>query len=372
MMMQIKKREAGFGALEMMGVILVLAIVLPMLYDMWSDGVTEIKKRATAKHFIEVAEAVELYGLTYSDELLAASTATSGTVITIADLQDEQLLSEHFQELNPWGQSYLIYAREPRTDELQLIILTSGGLEHETDSPKFGNIIVPSTAALATAGFIPVDTPTNLQGAYNAWLANLTSLNIASTGAGHLGTVITPSASDLSSDFLHRVEIPNHDELNEMWTELDMTDHDIENVKTLQFTPHTIDEITDGLCVGTEQEGALFLHESDGLYICRNGAAENIADTGNSVMPREMTIAASGDIITKPTCDEATNTTPEIFLSPTLVSSGAVSSLSSIQTWATELSDTEWQIFMRVLTETGWIYPTSDYGKILVTTTCVK
>ncbi len=369
-MMQTKKSEAGFGAIEMMGMMLVLAIVLPMVYNMWNDGVTEIKKRAVAKHFMDIAEAVELYGHTYSDTLLAQSTATTGTVITIQDLKDEQLLPEHFQERNPWEHSYQIYTREPRPNELELIILTSGVTNN---SDKFKNIVTPSTAALASAGFIPVATPTILQGAYNAWRADLSTLNITSTGAGHLGTIITPSVSDLSDDFLHRVEVPNHDELNEMWTDLDMTDHAIEDVKTIQLVPHTLAEITDDLCVDAAQEGKLFLHETDGLYICRNGAAESIADTGNSAIPRNMTIAASGDMIPKPICGEGTNTHAEIFLSPSLVASGAVSSLSSIQTWAIDQPATdEWEVRMRVLTETGWIYPTADYGKILVTTTCVK
>ncbi len=55
--------------------------------------------------------------------------------------------------------------------------------------------------------------------------------------------------------------------------------------------------------------------------------------------------------------------------------------LTSFQTWATSLSDTEWQVHMRVQTgnkrldgadDQGWVYPADDYGRIMVFTTCAK
>lgn len=370
--MKKKQSELGFMTIEVMGALLVLGILLPALYSLWSHGVTEVKKRAVASHFVAVSEASINYANLYKNDLLANSTVTTGRQITIAMLQDEGFLPEAFNDENPWGQGYVIHSREPRPNELQLIILTKDGQAHEARRPEFSNIIVPSTASLASAGFIPVNDATRLQGAYNAWSIELTDYNIATTGAGHLGSFISPS-QNASNDFLHRIPMPSNPELNEMQTTLDMTDHAIENVREVQFVPHALGDITADLCVEASQEGKLFLHENQGLYICRNGSAENIADTGNSALPQEMTVATNGQLITKPTCPDGTNTVPEIFLAPSLVSAGSTSpALASTQVWATSLSDAEWQVHMRVLTTDGWIYPTANYGRMWVTTMCSK
>ena len=53
--------------------------------------------------------------------------------------------------------------------------------------------------------------------------------------------------------------------------------------------------------------------------------------------------------------------------------------MTAIQTWATSVSDTEWQVHLRVQTgdsslgdEQGWVYPADDYGRIMVLAMCVK
>lgn len=370
--------QSGFMTLEVLGALLVMALLLPALYTMWSNGTMEIKKRAAAQHFTTITEAVNSYGVLHRTALLAESTPTTGRSISLDDLKADNVLSHNVLPLNPWKQTYSIYSRQPSAGELQLIVLTKDGTSHDVKHPRFSSVIIPATAALASAGFIPTTatgSDQHLQGAYNAWRADLAAMHIPSPGAGHLGTIVTPSLNDTSHDFLHRIDVPGSPELNEMWTELDMTDRAIENVKEVRFVPHTITEMAEGsgLCLDANQEGRMFLHETQGLYICRQGRAENIADTGNATMPSNMTIAVHGDIITKPICAEATNTTPSIFLAPSLIAAGGVTPpMASVQTWATSLNDTEWQVHMRVLTSDGWVFPTEDYGRIWVTTACVR
>ncbi len=51
-----------------------------------------------------------------------------------------------------------------------------------------------------------------------------------------------------------------------------------------------------------------------------------IADTGNSTMFKIAAIAKDGDLIDKPSCPPETNTTPKIYVSPTIAAAGPVPS----------------------------------------------
>lgn len=373
--------EAGAAALEALGALVALMVLLPSLYALVDFGLTEMKKRAVAQHLTEVTDAAVSYGRKHYNALIDQSTPTSGPTIGIEDLRREQFLSDNFNTLNPWRQSYTIYSREPKEGELQLVILTQGGLGHEPERPEFANKVVPSTAALAKGGFIPTGLngqPTgSLQGAYNAWRLDLAAMSIPSPEAGHLGAVTNLSSFDVGHDYLYRVEVPGHPELNEMWTELDMTDHAIERVKEIQFVPHTLDEMDD-FCADPAQNGRFFLHQDEGLYICRDGKVQTVADTGNSLMMKNMTLAAHGERILKPHCPPGVDTRSEIFLSPVTYSAKETLSppIVSVQTWADSISDAEWQVNLRLMTADPrnatpvWVYPTADLAQVMVMTLC--
>lgn len=373
--------QAGFMGVEALGALLVFMVLLPSLYNLWNSGMTEIKKRAVAQHLTEITDAAVSYGRKHYNALIEQSDKATGPEISVDDLRREGFLSNGVNTLNPWRQSYTVYSREPKEGELQLVVLTRGGLGHEPQRPEFGNVLVPSTAALAKGGFIPTglngQPVGQLQGAYNAWRLDLGGMGIPSPGAGHLGTVSNLSSFDVGHDYLYRVEVPGHPELNEMWTELDMTDHAIEKVKEIQFVPHTLDEMTD-FCADPSQNGRFFLHEDEGLYICRDGKVQTVADTGNSMMMKNMTLAAHGETIQKPHCPQGVDVVPEIFLSPVTYTAKQTLSppIVSVQSWATELSDTAWQVNLRLMTADPrnpspvWVYPTADLAQVMVMTLC--
>lgn len=375
-------RNAGFTMLETLGGLLVLMVLLVVLGRLMNSGTTEIQKQAVAEHLRKVTEATVSYGRAHYKELLDRATPTAGNSIGITDLIREEFLPEGFNAHNPWGQTYAIYAREPTAGELQLVVLTTDGRAHEAKHPEFGNVIVPSTAALAKAGFIPTGvqdghTTAQLRGAYSAWVIELAAMGIPAPAPGHLGSVSNLSSFEVGHDYLYRVEVPGHPELNEMWTELDMTDHAIEKVKEIQFVPHTLDEMTD-FCADPDQNGRFFLHEEEGLYICRDGKVQTVADTGNSLMMKNMTLAVHGETIQKPHCPPGVDTQAEIFLSPVTYTAKQTLSppIVSVQTWATELSDTAWQVNLRLMTADPrnpspvWVYPTADLAQVMVMTLC--
>jgi hypothetical protein len=370
------------GILGAIGGIIITIFMLPLLTRLWDQGFTQQQERLAADHLNMVTKAAATYVRTNGEALLGSATATSGPSVDISTLINEGLLSQGFSQHNIWGQTYQVYIRRPQANELQAIVLTSDGFT--SGKENFATVVVPMAALLAggSAGFVPTgtvpgQTTGTLHGAGGGWVLTLSSLGIPSPGPGHLGALASFDSSSLGQDFLYRVAVPGHEELNAMQTELDMTDHAIRNVSELQFTER---EITDEACTDVDDQGRIFLDKNFGLYVCRNYRLETIGDTGNSTLINEVTLARNGDVITKPVCPTNTGTVPMIFTSPSIAEAGPVApAISAFQSWAASLSDTEWQVNLRLLTtnktigdDDGWVYPPDNYHRIAVFTTCAR
>ena len=70
-----------------------------------------------------------------------------------------------------------------------------------------------------------------------------------------------------------------------------------------------------------------------------------------------------------------------IFVAPSIAEVGPEAPpMSSLQTWASSLSDTQWQVHLRVLTsdkklspdDSGWVYPEENYARIMAMTMCAR
>jgi hypothetical protein len=363
------------------GALFIAAILLPALYAVWDLGHTQSQQRLAADHLKMVTVAAAEYVRKHDDTLRTSAQASSGPSVSVPALISDNLLPTGFSARNVWGQAYQVYFRQPQAGELQAIVLTTGG---RTNNPvKFETIIVPSAAVLAggSAGFVPNgkvpgQSVGTLHGAAGGWVLNLGALGISSPGPGHLGALATFDSSALGQDFLYRVAVPGHPELNAMQTELDMTGHAVRGVSELQFTER---EISTETCT-TNEQGRVFLDKKQGLYLCRNNRLETIGDTGNSSLLREARLAKSGEKITKPVCPTKTGTTPMIFTAPSIAAAVAdAPPISAFQTWAVSLNATEWQVYLRLLTSnksigdgSGWIYPSDNFNRISVFTTCAR
>lgn len=374
--------QAGFLTVDAMGALLAFMLLMPTLYGLWQMGMNEVKKRVIADHLSRVVTASQGYMAKHYDTLFVAATPTTGASVSIDILRDEKFLPQGFSDTNAWGQGYTLFIRKPSADTLQGIVLTSGGRGHSTNDTHFGNVLVPATAAMAGgfAGFIPTghiagQNSTELRGSFSGWVLPLTGHGLPNVGAGHLGALVNLDQASLGKDFLYRVKVPGQPELNAMSTELDMTDHAINKVKSLQFENHTLASMTN-FCTSALDEGRAFLDKDTGLYLCRNGQIENVSDSGNSLRMQEVRVVSNGTMIPKPSCTVGTNTHPEIFAAPSIAAAGEQAPpMVSVQAWATDASTTEWQVHLRVLTTDkalDWIYPRAEYGRIVVMTTCAK
>lgn len=367
-----KSKAEGLGSV-MLGMLIML-VMLPSIFNQINESLLFLKKRSASDHLKIVNSAVGEYIKLHHAALLTTCTANKGVTLTIQDLKDDELLPSGFSEKNAWKQTYKIYVRQPKTNELQGITLTDS--KNTPYEKKFINSVIPSTATFlgGAGGFVPSgDVPGQssgmIVGSYGSWELELNKLGITSPGPGHLAALATFGSSELGLDFLYRVAVPGEPELNAMQTNLDMTDHDINNLRSLKLVSHTFDEF---VCTEAENDNRLFYDESEGMYICRNGKAVMVNDTGNSIMMKNATIASNGEFIDKPVCPEGTDTKPYIFISPSIVSSGENAlHLAAIQSWATDVDDKKWQVHLRVLNKKEeWIYPTANYNKMTVVTLC--
>ena len=363
----------------MLVALMVVAVMLPVAYRLWLTGFVAYQQGQAADQLRQVNAAANAYTKRHFETLLASASATGGPQITIDQLINDSLLPTGFRNSNIWGQSYEIYVRSPRQNSLDTITITRGGREH-VDGDSFATMTVPGAAmrlggagGFVPTGALPGQQDGTLHGAAGGFILDLAALGITSPGPGHLGAYSAFDEYDLGTDYLYRGEVPGHPEYNQMQTELDMTGHGIENVGSVQYVSRTV---TDGESCSTEDEGKMFLDELQGMYLCRNGMLVLMADTGNSTQFKMSTVANNGDRIAKPSCAPGTGTSPQIYVAPAIASSGSQSpAMSALQAWATSVSATEWQVHLRVLNTSNsdaWVYPTPEYGRVMVFTTCTK
>jgi hypothetical protein len=357
---------------SLIAIVILLPILTPLMQGFWNN----IQNRIVAEHFVAIQNAAILYGKQNHHLLMPQVTQTTGPAITVANLKSANVLPERFGEINAWQQGYTIVARLDTNGDLAMVVLTTGGRGHSAAEPDFANIMVPQTAAMAKAGFIPtglLGPDTVLRGAFGAWEVPLASMGLTGT-PGHLGSISTLSSADLDQDFLYRVAVPGRPELNAMQTSLDMTGHNINNVRSIGFTHLNFSSI-DNFCSGAEDEGRTFLDKDQGLYLCRDGMVVLVADSGNSLMVQNKTMGWHGMLVDKPVCAVGTGLYPKIYVGQAMLAAGEEApSISAFQAWATEHSDTQWQVHLRLKTTThaDWVYPSITYGRVEVTTTCAR
>ncbi|CCO24030.1 shufflon system plasmid conjugative transfer pilus tip adhesin PilV [Maridesulfovibrio hydrothermalis] len=375
----IHNKQAGIGLLDALAGILILALILPTLASLANRGVEHIRQKNVSSHLAAVMNAASAYAKEHYADLITSSTASAATAVTMSQLRSGGFLSSGFQDLNGWGQRYGIYVLQPSAGDLQVIVLTYAGRTDSANEKEFSTAIVPATAAMlgGSGGYIPTgDLPgqsaTELRGSYGGWTVNLAGTDIPIPTAGHIGGRAFLREEDINKDFLYRVEVPGHPELNEMSTELDMTDHAIENVKEIQFEQHTITDIdAAGFCGDPDKEGRVFFDKAVGLYICRDGEPQIIADTGNSQLFKDATYAVDGELIPKPICPPGVTSAPRIFVAPAVFAEGAMSNaFVAVQSWATSEGDF-WRVHLRVKNiRDEWVSPPAGYGRVMVLTTC--
>lgn len=368
-----RQGQSGFSSVEAIGAMFVFVILATLLAMLWTMGLDLLKKRAAAHQLAEVGRAAVTYarsqGLLFSlipgDQAIAVSCDDLIAAGALAHPPDQPLR-------NAWQQEYNIYYYLPPTpDRQQLIVLVL-----TTDGEAFSLADAPAALVGGSAGVvIETDSGDTLQGVGGGYAIRLGAppMAIPSPGPGHLGLYATLDDAALNADVLYRVAVPGQAELNQMRVNLDMRDHSLLDVHSLQFNASTVDLAT--IC-GTDAatraaaEGKVFYHpgqgaDPGGLFACRLGRPQLIADAGNSAFIRAALTALPGAVVAKPPCPQGQ--TPFIAVSPASLP-GTMSAGETLRTFYDD-NGVSWTVRMSRLDAAGTDLPT-DGGTISVLTSC--
>jgi hypothetical protein len=246
---------------EMLGALMAILIsmmaVLPYVaYE--HQGIVNQQIAATAGQERVIAEAAQNYIQQNYTAVEAASTATTPAVITVPMLQATNMLPASITGTNPYGQTWTVQVLQPSAGNLQALVLSSGG-------QSIPQGVAPAIAAQTgqAGGFIPYAgqygslAATIAEGAYNGWSVSMTGYT--NPGAGHLAALVAFSNGNLQNDYLYRVAVPGHPELNTMETNLNMGTNNISNADTITAGPGdgTCNTDASGHCIGQISAGGL-------------------------------------------------------------------------------------------------------------------
>ncbi|WP_204278965.1 shufflon system plasmid conjugative transfer pilus tip adhesin PilV, partial [Klebsiella aerogenes] len=65
-------------------------------------------------------------------------------------------------------------------------------------------------------------SPSNANGAFGAWQVNLGASGFTNAGSGHVANLLAFTSQQSNANYLYRVSVPGHPELNAMQTDLSM------------------------------------------------------------------------------------------------------------------------------------------------------
>ncbi|WKN24444.2 shufflon system plasmid conjugative transfer pilus tip adhesin PilV [Azotobacter vinelandii] len=215
-----KRKQAGMLSLDMAIALMVLAILVT-LATLWIVRQADAQDyRIAADQQRTVAEAQVKY-LKDNFKAVLNATATTPAQITVAMLRNTNYLPSGFSDTNAFGQTIIGLARRSPPDQLEAIVVTTGG----QTIPEIGIRSIAEHLG-GPGGFISSTNPNVIQGIRGGWQVALSDYGI-NPGAGHTASALF-LMDGLASDQLYRNEVPNHPELNIMNTDLGMGGHNID------------------------------------------------------------------------------------------------------------------------------------------------
>jgi type II secretory pathway pseudopilin PulG len=361
----LKNRQKGITLLETALSLGILVVVMASLTEMMVESAATVRNKAVAEQMIEVRDAAQNY--------LEDNWGTIDTALPAVGNQQEVnitgpspsliadgYLSSTVNNFNAYGHRYRYFIKKTAASELTGMIVSEKQSAGEQDIALDDQVEI-STFIGGEGGFITDndlicgDPAVCFAGTFGGWRIQ-TASNWDSGGwtanDGLLASKISLNTQTFGEDFLYRVAVPGHPELNIMMTDLDMNNNDINNVQNAGIFDLTVGN--SAVVTGDVTAEDLVLSQngnqevSEGIYF---------AD-----------IVASGDVVNKPTCPAGK--TPSIYVSPAMFSdNGTGSTLSAVQTFA-EDNGANWTARMRIRNEYNLFEPNSTYGKLLVFTKC--
>ncbi|MHB1678776.1 MAG: shufflon system plasmid conjugative transfer pilus tip adhesin PilV, partial [Sulfuriferula sp.] len=209
-----------------------LALITPTLMHGIQQDNQLIMGTVAAKQLHQVTEAAKGYITAYAGAIEGSATATTPATITVSMLVNTGFLPQGFQAGNPYGQTWEVQVLQPQPGNLQALVLSQGGTPIQpADAPRI------ASEAGAEGGTINAANNT-AQGSYGGWSVSMHGY--ANPGAGHLAALVAYSNGQLQSDYLYRVAVPGQPQLNQMQTNLDMGNNNLNNANEVNAQSETL------------------------------------------------------------------------------------------------------------------------------------
>ncbi|WP_153899538.1 shufflon system plasmid conjugative transfer pilus tip adhesin PilV, partial [Pseudomonas aeruginosa] len=166
------KLNRGFISIELMIALIVIAIATTGGISVLMSYLDGLNEQHAAQQQQQVAKAAEKYLKDNFSTVLASAGATAPAVITVPMLRNTRYLPAGFRDTNIYGQQYQVLARKPATNQLETLIVTSGG-------QAASELSIRRIAQLmgATGGYISKTNTSIAQGA--AWQVALSNFGSA-------------------------------------------------------------------------------------------------------------------------------------------------------------------------------------------------
>jgi type II secretory pathway pseudopilin PulG len=403
---RIPGHECGFSLIELLFAVVLGTVLMTSILSLANQGTRRIRQVTAGKQLQLIGHAVRHYVMSHYASLLAGSTATRAVPIPMADLVAGGYLPPGYTGQNPFGDVYTVYVLQPKTNDLAAVTLGappdgSPGFTW-TDQPAdnhYADVVIPGAAqtggpeaGYVATGDVPGEVRGGLVGAYGGWTFSIAGTSIPNPGPGHLVLFQYFSNGTLDPDYLYRVAVPGHPELNQMFTALNMGGNDVTGVDDLSASGNVATSglsPTTGFPHGVAPNGIQTwdLFAAGGLYagVDASGnpavaiAGGNVsaegdvtAENGRIALSHAVvfeTEAQNGSEIPKPLyCPPGS--APRIFITPVFISAGPNAlPLAGYQAWATP-AGSGWIVQARVLTQTGWVSPPAPYLVVKAVTQC--
>lgn len=229
--------------IAMVFVLIGLAIMAPLGVHYLNYQSRQTMATVAALQMARIQKAAEGYITTYSANIEGQATATSPVTITIPMLVNTGYLPNGFQANNPYNQTWEVQVLQPSAGQLQALVLSTGGQAVNTQSLGLAAQIAGSPGGVVGGGTgntaVPGCAAGEACGVYAGW-----KVPTAYTAAqpGHLAALIEYSNGQVQNDYLYRVAVPGQPQLNQMQTNLDMGNNNVNNAQNVNVN----DDVTLG------------------------------------------------------------------------------------------------------------------------------
>lgn len=219
--------QRGFLSLDMAIGLMVLSIVIT-LATLWQFKQMDAQDyRIAADQQKTIAQAQVNYLKDNFATVLANATPTVPVQITVPMLINTHYLPAGFSATNVFGQTILGLARKPNPNQLEVIVITTGG----QPIPEMGIRAIAEHLG-GPGGFISKTDHDVVQGVRGGWQVALSNYAIA-PGPGHTASALFLMDGTLANDYLYRNAVPGRPELNTMNTDLGMGGNNINDAGTI-------------------------------------------------------------------------------------------------------------------------------------------